>query len=120
MKVLTPGRVIVIHTQKYQYSLAIILQEGPRHSKHASYKSLILCESGDDTELAAKALLCSNTDGVLPHLAMNKLYQPVGEKQHVLLDVPIKMIMGALQNPVSIEPRRILSDFNQRQIPRFM
>ena len=122
MKTLSPGRVIIIHTNKYQFSLSIILQEPSKYCKHAAaYKCLILCDSDIENEAAAKDLLTSPGGHVImPYQSMNKFYKPVGEEKHVLLDIPSEMIIGVLlQGPVSINAKRILSDFNQRQMPRF-
>ena len=118
-KILSPGRVIIIYTHKYQYSLAIILQESSKYSKQ--YKCLILCDSDIDNDTTAKSLLTSHDNHVImPYQSMNKFYKPVGEEKHVLLDIPNDMIIGVLQSPVSVNARRILSDYSQRQLPRFM
>ena len=112
MKVLSPGRVIVVYTLKYHYCLAIVLQDGPKHDK--TFKCLMLCDIGDDS-----GFLSSNTDCVIPHELRDKFYQPDGEGNHVLVDVSSEMVIAVLRDSVSINARRIISDFNQRQLPRF-
>ena len=118
LKDLSPGRVVVVRTQKYDYSLAIIVQETPKYSKQVSCKCLMLCNAEDDSEAAIKGLITTSYC-IKPYQPMYKFYKPVPDVKHAILDIPGEMIVGALRKSESINAKRILSDYNQRQLPRF-
>ena len=118
LKDLSPGRVIIVRTNQYGYSLAIVLQEPSKYSKNVSCKCLMLCNHEDAEAMTSKALITTNYC-VQPYKPMNTFYKPVTDIQHVILDIPGEMIVGALRKTESVNAKRILSDYNQRQLPRF-
>ena len=115
-KALSPGRVIIIFTNKYLYSLAIVLQENVKRNKELTYKILMLCNLGDDTE---SLLVDSDSSHVTPYQPMKEFFKPDGETRHVVLDISGDVIVGVVKNEIQVDPKRIIRDYEQRQIPRF-
>lgn len=115
-KALSPGRVIIIFTNKYLYSLAIILQENVKRNKELTYKILMLCNPGDDTE---SSLVDSDSSHVTPYQPMKEFFKPDGETRHVVLDISGDVIVGVVKNETQVDAKRIIRDYEQRQIPRF-
>ena len=121
LKALSPGRVVTIYTPAYHYSLAIILQQNI--SKSSSTKSLtvfMLCNSGDESEEKAKSLVDSTScDEVTPYKALGSIFIPQGEVKHTVVTLDGKLVVNITEESVNVEPRKIIDDYNKRQIPRF-
>ena len=119
LKALCPGRVVTIFTTKYHYSLAVILQQGHK-TVDRSFTVLMLCNSGDETKDVANSLV--NVDqykGVTPYKPLTELFHPDGVVKHAVVDINGQRIVNITQKVLSVEPARIIEDYNRRQIPRF-
>ena len=119
LKALSPGRVVTISTAKYHYSLAVILQQIHK-TVGRSFTVLTLCNSGDETKDVANSLV--NVDqykGVTPYKPLTELFHPDGVVKHAVVDINGQCIVNITQEVLSVEPARIIEDYNRRQIPRF-
>ena len=106
-------------TTKYHYSLAVILQQGHK-TVDRSFTVLMLCNSGDETKDVANSLV--NVDqykGVTPYKPLTELFHPDGVVKHAVVDINGQRIVNITQKVLSVEPARIIEDYNRRQIPRF-
>ena len=83
---------------------------------------LMLCNSGDDTEERAKAIVDTSEGqykAVSPYRPLTELFRPDGEIKHAVVSLSGSLIANITQEQVHIEPRKIIDDYNKRQIPRF-
>ena len=80
----------------------------------------MLCNSGDETKDVANSLV--NVDqykGVTPYKPFTELFHPDGVVKHAVVDINGQRIVNITQKVLSVEPARIIEDYNRRQIPRF-
>ena len=119
LKALSPGRVITIFTTKYHYSLAVILQQSHK-TLERSFTVLMLCNSGDEAKDVANSLVSiDQCKGVTPYKPLTELFHPEGVVKHAVVEVNGQLIVNIIQEVLSVEPARIIEDYNRRQIPRF-
>ena len=115
-KALSPGRVVVLFTERYQYCLAVILQR----KGQGVYTVLMLCNPGDDSEDAASSLVSLNLNIVRPHEPVRELFRPEGEVRHTVVEIRGQQLLVSLTTrELTVEASRIVGDYKQRQIPRF-
>ena len=122
-KALSPGRVVILFTDRYHYCLAVILRSKAQQSYTAkskqSYTVLMLCNRGDDSEDAAISLVSLNSNVVKPYTPMRELFRPEGEISHTVVEVGVEHLVCLTSRELSVDSNRIISDYKQRQIPRF-
>ena len=88
-----------------------------------AFTVLMLCNSGDNTEERAKAIVDTSSKGqykaISPYLPLTELFKPDGEIRHAVVSLSGSLIINITQEQVHVEPRKIIDDYNKRQIPRF-
>ena len=122
LKVLSPGRVVTLHTSAYHYSLAVVLQQHTSKSASKSFTVLMLCNSGDESEERAKLLVeTSQVEGqiVTPYRPLDGLFTPDGEVGHAVVTLDGHLVFNITEEVVNVEPKKIIDDYSKRQIPRF-
>lgn len=120
LKALSPGRVVTVYTAAYGHSLAVVLsQQTTKSSK--TFTVLLLCNGGDEWEERAGAILgdSSNRDTVAPYRALSELFAPDGEVKHTVVTVDGQLISNITEEVLDVEPKKIMDDYKNRQIPRF-
>ena len=113
--------MVTIFLSGYHYCLATILQQHTSKSSR-DFTVLILCNTGDDSEENAKALIDSTQKEyavVNPYLPLTELFKPDGEVKHAVINLTGQFITGITDEVISVEPKKIMDDYNKRQIPRF-
>ena len=120
LKALSPGRVVTILTAAYGHSLAVVLQQHTTKSSK-TFTVITLCNSGDEWEEKAASLVgeTSNHDLVTPYRAVSGLFAPNGEVKHTVVSVGGQALENITEEVVDVEPKKIMDDYNKRQIPRF-
>ena len=118
-KALGPGHVIVMWTNKYKYGLGIILQENTKKNNDHTHTVLMLCNRDDESENGATSLVNFDPDHVIPFEAMTEMFKPEGEVGHIVAEVKGHIIIAVTKNVISVDSRRIINDYSQRQLPRF-
>ena len=111
-----------MYTNAYHYSLAVILQQHSSKSTARSFTVLMLCNSGDDSEKKAKSLIDSSLieyQTVTPYKALSGLFTPDGEVKHAVVTLDGQLVFNITEEVVNIEPKKIIDDYDKRQIPRF-
>ena len=111
-----PGHVIVMWSDRYLYSLALILQVTTKRNNESTYTVLTLCNHGDD---AAILLVNSKPDHVMPYRPLKELFQPETTVAHAVIEVTQDMIIGLTKKDITVDYKRVISDYKQRQMPRF-
>ena len=119
LKVLSAGRVVVVHTNSYQHSLAVILQQNVKKTSR-TFTVLLLCEDGDELEEAAKSLIDFQQHKIVkPYQPMKGLFHPSGVIKHAVVEVDGRLLRCICDEVVKVEANRIIEDYKKRQIPRF-
>ena len=126
LKALSPGRVVTVHTAAYGHALAVVLQQHAGRSTR-SFTVLTLCESGDEWEERSGFVVgdtSSRGSGgaaavVGQYRAMSGLFAPGGEVRHTVVDIDGQSIHNITEEVVDVEAKKIIDDYNKRQIPRF-
>ena len=116
LKVLSPGRVITIFTEKYKYNLAVVLQQNTRTAVK-TFTVLILCNIEDESEQVAKHL--NPFLSVEPYVPREDLFHPDSPVGHAVVDISGKLIVNISGEVIPVESSRIIEDYRRRQIPRF-
>ena len=107
---------MVIHTNCWKYSAAIILQQ--KGAK--TFIVLTLCNEGEELEEVANNLVhIEKHKAVSPHQSMKELFCPVGVIRHTIVEIDGQLIEYISEEVMNIEVNRIMEDYQQRQIPRF-
>ena len=120
LKALSPGRVVTVYTTAYHYGLAVVLQQHSSKSSTRSFTVLMLCNSGDEQEEKAKALVNSTShEPVTPYRALGELFMPAGAVKHAVVTVDGQLVFNITEEVVDVESKKIIDDYNKRQIPRF-
>lgn len=122
-KALSPGRVVVVFTPRYQHSLALLLRRNPRRKHDHSYTVLMLCNSGDDSEQASTSMVAVDAERmVTPYQPLEQLFVPDGAGSHTVVEISGDIVVGMTKAELQVDVSRIniiISDYQQRQIPRF-
>ena len=108
---------MVLWSDRYLYSLALILQVTSKRNNESTYTVLTLCNHGDD---AAVLLVSSRPDHVTPYRTLKELFLPEAAVGHVVVEATSDMIVGLTKGDITVDYKRVASDYKQRQIPRFM
>ncbi|GJQ84402.1 tst [Trypoxylus dichotomus] len=110
---LVPGRILLITHSNHINKLAMLLSSNTSGTK-ISYKVLILTDDRNTT--------CDNqSDGwyKMLGLARDNIFVPVGTAGHKIIDIYPLDIFEITSKVIKIDPQRILSDWDKRQMPRF-
>ena len=122
-KALSPGRVVVLFTERYHHCLAVVLQSKGQQSYTAKakhqYTVLMLCNRGDESEDAAASLVSLDSNIVRPYVPMEQMFRPDGEIRHTVVEVGAEHLVHLTGKELNVDGNRIISDYRQRQIPRF-
>ena len=122
-KALSPGRVVVLFTERYHHCLAVVLQSKGQQSYTAKakhqYTVLMLCNRGDESEDAAPSLVSLDSNIVRPYVPMERMFRPDGEIRHTVVEVSAEHLVCLTGKELNVDGNRIISDYRQRQIPRF-
>lgn len=121
LKALSPGRVVTVFTVAYGPALAVVLQQQTIKSGR-SFTVLMLCRSGDEWEEKAAGIVGTVSAGpetVAPYKVLQSLFSPVGEVKHTVVTIDGKMVHNITEEVLAVEPKKIMDDYNNRQIPRF-
>ena len=113
-KSLSPGRLIVVFTPRYHYSLAVLLQ-----NKNHTFTILMLCNHGDDKEDSASSLVNFDLNTVRRYEPVRELFTPEGEVKHTVVEIKRELLVGVANKELRVEPNKIISDYKERQLPRF-
>lgn len=110
---------MVIHTNSWNYSVAVILQQ--KLNKEAKmFIVLTLCSEGEELEEVAKDLISlEKHKAVSPHQSMKELFCPVDVVKHTVVEIDGQLIEYISEQVMTIEVNRIMEDYQRRQIPRF-
>ena len=121
-KTLTPGRVLTIYLTKYKYLLAVVLKVMPRKGQDVNISVLFLCDAEDDKEAAAHGLVATTVEYLQDvHMfdPLRELYLPHPPAKHAVVEIPSQLVVSVTEEVMKVEERKISSDYNNRQIPRF-
>ena len=107
---------MVIHTNSWNYSAAVILQQ-----KGAKiFIVFTLCNEGEELEEVANSLVdIEKHKAVSPHQSMKELFCPVGMIRHTIVEIDGQLIEYISEEVMNVEVNRIMEDYQRRQIPRF-
>ena len=103
-------------SDQYLYSLALILQVTTKRNNENTYTVLMLCNHGND---AATLLVNSKPDHVTPYHPLKELFQPEMTVGHAVVEATQDMIVALTKKDIAVDYKRVMSDYKQRQIPRF-
>ena len=108
-KVLTPGRVVVLHTKEYHNAAAVVL-----FNKDNNIKVLVL--SGSNSSLS-----CDDEDwSILPRpVVNNKLFFPEGHCSQVVTSISVDDVAVVSVKMLKVNAERIIDDVKKREQPRF-
>ena len=121
LKALSPGRVVTLSTPACGYTLAVILSQQTIKSAK-TFTVLTLCNGGDEWEGKAKSIVVGDSvkhDTVVLYKQLSGLFAPDGEVKHAVVTVDGQLIYNITEEIVGVEPRKIMDDYKNRQIPRF-
>lgn len=106
----------MIHTNRWNYSAAVILQQ-----KEAKvFVVLTLCNEGEELEEIGKGLVrVEKHRTVSPCQSMKELFCPVDVIKHTVFEIDGQLIEYISEQVMDIEGNRIMEDYQRRQIPRF-
>lgn len=82
----------------------------------------MLCNSGEESEESAKSLIDASLreqETVTPYIGISGLFSPNGEVKHAVATLDGQLVFNITEEVVSVEPKKIIDDYNKRQIPRF-
>ena len=82
----------------------------------------MLCNSGDELEERAKSLVeTSQVEGqiVTQYRPLDGLFTPDGDVGHAVVTLDGQSLFNITEEVVSVEPKKIIDDYRNRQIPRF-
>ncbi|XP_069775689.1 superkiller complex protein 2 isoform X2 [Narcine bancroftii] len=112
MKALSPGRVVVVKTQRHRNALGVILQV----SGGRSFTTLVLCEARQGEEEEVQETSAAPTP---QQLLTHKLFLPEGPCGHTVEQLGPEDLGSVTVKTLRINTDRIIDDFKKRQIPRF-
>ena len=120
LKALSPGRVVTLFTSSYGHSLAVVLSQQTAKSGR-TFTVLMLCNSGDEWAERATSIVgdSAKRDILTPYKALTGLFAPDGEVKHAVVTVEGLLIYNITEEVVDVERKKIVDDYNNRQIPRF-
>ncbi|CAI8055955.1 Helicase SKI2W, partial [Geodia barretti] len=120
LKALSPGRVVTLFTSTYGHSLAVVLSQQTAKSAR-TFTVLMLCNSGDEWAERATSIVgdSAKRDILTPYKALTGLFAPDGEVKHTVVTVEGLLIYNITEEVVDVERKKIVDDYNNRQIPRF-
>lgn len=102
-------------SDRFLFSLALILQVSTRRNEN-TYTVLTLCNHGDDP---ATLLVDSRLDHVTPYRMLKELFVPETALGHAVLEITQDTIVVLIKGDIAVDCKRVVSDYKQRQIPRF-
>jgi antiviral helicase SKI2 len=117
-KILTPGRLVIIDTDKYNYSLSVILQHDVRSSSSA-YKVLMLCNQDDMSEKASASLGRYDEHHVRPYRPLRQLFVPEGFLGHNIVSITCKQIVQICKDVIQVNGQKLINDHMTGLLPRF-
>ena len=112
---------MVIYTNRYKYSLAVILQPNIKKMPK-SFTVLMLCNSGDEMEEDASFLVNTEQHKTIKpymYLPMKELFLPDGVIKHAVIEVDGTFVRYICEDVLKVEANRIIEDYQKRQLHRF-
>src|SRR6218665_891703 len=125
LKVLSPGRVVVLNTGVHGNAVAVVLQQGLPSKKDKTFKVMVICQrSSDDEDQPAKTVNDASADncdwmGFGLHFVGGHLFHPVGHCGQAVLEVGMNSITSITSKVLKINAERIIDDVKKREMPRF-
>ena len=125
VKMLSPGRVVIIDTHKHKNMLGLMLQMSQASAKERSFTVLTLCEQQQTNKInephnpAVNQSLDTDGSAVQPFTAQY-LYRPEGPCPGCeMVKIRSSDISVITTKTLKIIPDRIIDDIRKRQQPRF-
>lgn len=126
IKALSPGRIVVIDTNKHRNTLGVVLQSGSATAKTRTFTTLVLSEqkvntqNGPQCETTHSSSDDAKLDSDLPRAVVeDKLFYPEGPSSHELLEVTADNISVITTKTLKVAGDKITEECKKRQIPRF-
>ena len=126
VKALSPGRVVVVDTEKYKNTLGVILESSNSNSTVRTFTTLVLCEqdmmSPSETESTPKKNVDTSevweAESVRPVME-TPLFQPEGPCGQVMVKLVGEELSVISTKTIKIQADRIIDDIRKREMPRF-
>ena len=117
-KLLTPGRVVTIHSPLYGLTLGLLLQV--TNKQQQTITIITLCEPVVDDNISTDTLFSGTPHSLLvtPHIDQGHLYTPT-DLSHTVVTVTANQIIDVTSIMLKIDSKTILNEFRSRLIPRF-
>ena len=110
---------MVIHTNSWKYSVAVVLQQHTNKGAKA-FTVLTICNEGEEVEQTSRNLVnVEQYKTVRPHQPMEELFCPNDVVKHTGVEIDGQLIVHICDEVLNIEVNRIMEDYQRRQIPRF-
>ena len=117
VKLLQPGRVVVLYISKYRHILAMVLEVVATR-----IKVLFLCSSEDDEHTNMESLVVESECKMKEvHIfdGFKELHLPNPPLKHAIVTVSSLLLIDITEEIIKVDPKMVISDHERRQIPRF-
>ena len=117
VKVMSPGRLVIINTSKLSNVLGAVLKTASTSTNNEKlYTVLVICDK--DSAINSNKCESQDTDLVKP-VTKVKLFQPEGASWHEMVQCRGENIIVVTTKTIRLDADKIVNDVKKREQPRF-